>query len=115
MIRVAVLDDHPAVRSGLQAILAPEPDLIPVGFAANEEQVWSLLHHTRPDVIVLDVHHPGRDGLALSLDVKRRLHAPAVVLYPATTPKSFWLLCWPVDTAPDQVQLLAGEVVRHLR
>lgn len=86
MIRVAVLDDHPAVRSGLQAILAPEPDLIPVGSAANEEQVWPLLRHTRPDVIVLDVHHPGRDGLALSLDIKHRLHAPAVVLYPASTP-----------------------------
>ncbi len=63
MIRVAVLDDHPAVRSGLQAILAPEPDLLLVGSAANDEQVWPLLRDTRPDVIVLDVHHPGRDGL----------------------------------------------------
>jgi DNA-binding NarL/FixJ family response regulator len=86
MIRVAVLDDHPAVRAGLQAILATEPDLIPVGSAADEEQVWPLLRHTRPDVIVLDVHHPGRDGLALSLDIKRMLHAPAVVLYAASTP-----------------------------
>jgi DNA-binding NarL/FixJ family response regulator len=86
MIRVAVLDDHPAVRAGLQAILAPEPDLIAVGSAADEEQVWPLLGRTRPDVIVLDVHHAGRDGLALSLDIKRRLHPPAVVLYSATTP-----------------------------
>jgi DNA-binding NarL/FixJ family response regulator len=86
MIRVAVLDDHPAVRAGLQAILAPEPDLVAVGSAADEEEVWPLLRRTRPDVIVLDVHHPGRDGLALCLDIKRRLHAPAVVLYAATTP-----------------------------
>jgi DNA-binding NarL/FixJ family response regulator len=70
MIRVAVLDDHPAVRAGVQAILAPEPDLISVGSAANEEQVWPLLRRTRPDVIVLGFHHPGRDGLALCLDIK---------------------------------------------
>ncbi|MDX6691628.1 MAG: hypothetical protein QOG15_3085 [Solirubrobacteraceae bacterium] len=86
MIRVAVLDDHAAVRAGVQAIFAPEPDLIFVGSAAGEEEVWPLLGRTRPDVVVLDVHHPGRDGLALCLDLKRRLHAPAVVLYPAMTP-----------------------------
>ncbi|MGH2920154.1 MAG: response regulator [Solirubrobacteraceae bacterium] len=86
MIRVAVLDDHPAVRAGVQAILAPQPDLIAVGSAADEEQVWPLLRRTRPDVIVLDVHHPGRDGLALCLDIKRRIQPPAIVLYPASMP-----------------------------
>jgi DNA-binding NarL/FixJ family response regulator len=86
MIRVAVLDDHPAIRAGVHAILSPEPDLISVGSAAGEDQLWPLLRRTRPDVIVLDVHHPGRDGLALCLDIKHRLQAPAVVLYPASTP-----------------------------
>jgi two-component system response regulator DevR len=86
MIRVAVLDDHPAVRSGLQAILAPEADLLLVGSAADEEQLWLLLRDARPDVIVLDEHHPGRDGLALCLEIKRRPHPPAVVIYSATTP-----------------------------
>jgi DNA-binding NarL/FixJ family response regulator len=88
MIRVAVLDDHPAVRAGVQAILSPEPDLISVGSAAGEDQLWPLLRRTRPDVIVLDVHHPGRDGLALCLDIKHRLQAPAVVLYPASIPEA---------------------------
>jgi DNA-binding NarL/FixJ family response regulator len=86
MIRVAVLDDHPAVRAGLEAILAAQPDVVPVGSASNEEQLWPLLGHTRPDVVVLDLHHPGRDGLALCQEIKRRLHAPAIVLYAATTP-----------------------------
>jgi DNA-binding NarL/FixJ family response regulator len=86
MIRVAVLDDHPAVRAGVEAILAQEPDLIAVGSAGDEEQLWPLLRRTRPDVVVLDVHHPGRNGPALILDIKRMLHAPAVVLYAAETP-----------------------------
>jgi DNA-binding NarL/FixJ family response regulator len=86
MIRVAFLDDHPAVRSGWQALLAPEAHLLLVGSAADEEQLWPLLRDTRPDVIVLDEHHPGRDGLALCLEIKRRSHPPAVVIYSATTP-----------------------------
>jgi DNA-binding NarL/FixJ family response regulator len=91
MIRVAVLDDHPAVRAGLEAILAREPDLIGVGSAADAEELWPLLRRTRPDVVVLDVHHPGPDGLELCLDIKRDLHAPAVVLYPASTPDALVL------------------------
>jgi two-component system response regulator DesR len=69
----------------VQAILAPEPDLETVGSAADEEQVWSLLRRTRPSVVVLDLYHPGRDGLRLSLKIKRRPYAPAVVLYSAST------------------------------
>src|SRR3954454_17595820 len=88
MIRVAFLDDHPAIRAGLDAILAPEPDLVSVGFAADEEEVWPLLRRTRPSVIVLDVHHPGRDGLTLCLEIKSQLQPPAVVLYSEATPAS---------------------------
>jgi DNA-binding NarL/FixJ family response regulator len=86
MIRVAFLDDHPAVRAGLETILAPEPDLELVGLAAEEDELWPLIRRTHPDVIVLDAHHPGRDGLTLGLEIKHRLQPPAVVLYSATTP-----------------------------
>jgi DNA-binding NarL/FixJ family response regulator len=86
MIRIAVLDDHPAVRAGLDAILESEPDLVSVGSAADEEEVWPLLRRTHPAVVVLDVHHPGRDGLMLCLQIKSALQPPAVVLYSATTP-----------------------------
>jgi DNA-binding NarL/FixJ family response regulator len=86
MIRVAFLDDHPAVRAGLQAILATEPDLRLVGFAAGEHELWPLLERTHPAVVILDLHHPGRDGLALCLQIKRQPDAPAVLLYSAYTP-----------------------------
>jgi DNA-binding NarL/FixJ family response regulator len=86
MVHVACLDDQPAVRAGLQAILAPEPDLHPVGFAADEEELWALLRRSRPGVVVLDLHHPGRDGLELCLQIKRTPRPPAVILYSAATP-----------------------------
>jgi DNA-binding NarL/FixJ family response regulator len=86
MIRVALLDDHPAVRAGLKAILAPEPDLQVVGSAAGEDELWPLLECTHPALVILDLHHPGRDGLALCLQIKRQPDAPAVLLYSADTP-----------------------------
>jgi DNA-binding NarL/FixJ family response regulator len=86
MIRVAFLDDHPAVRAGLHAILATEADLQVVGFAAGEHELWPLLQRTHPAIVVLDRHHPGRDGLALCLQIKRQPDPPAVVLYSAYTP-----------------------------
>src|SRR5690242_9062376 len=81
ILRVAVLDDHAAVRAGVAAILDPEPDIMWVGSAADEEELWPLLRRTRPTVVVLDVHHPGQDGLALCLQIKRDPLAPAVVLH----------------------------------
>src|SRR5437588_298111 len=86
MIGVAFLDDHPAVRAGLQAILATESDLRLVGSAAGEHELWPLLERTHPAVVILDLHHPGRDGLALCLQIKRKPDAPAVLLYSAYTP-----------------------------
>jgi DNA-binding NarL/FixJ family response regulator len=86
MIRVTLLDDHPAVRAGLEAILAAQPDLQLVGSASAERDLWPLLRRTHPAVAILDLHHPGRDGLALCLEVKLRPNPPAVVLYSAYTP-----------------------------
>ena len=43
IVRVAFLDDHPAIRAGLEAILATEPDLRLVGSAAGEHELWPLV------------------------------------------------------------------------
>jgi DNA-binding NarL/FixJ family response regulator len=77
-LRVAVLDDHPVVRAGVRAIVESAPDLRHVGDAASEEELWPLLRAARAHVLVLDLHHPGRDGLTLAarlsaLDVTLRV------------------------------------------
>jgi DNA-binding NarL/FixJ family response regulator len=72
------------VRAGLEAIVEREPDLALVGSAASEHELWALLGRTRPAVVVLDLHHPGRDGMALALRIKRRRSGPRVVLYSAS-------------------------------
>jgi CheY-like chemotaxis protein len=66
------------VRAGVRAIVESAPDLRHVGDAASEEELWPLLRVARAHVLVLDVHHPGRDGLTLAarlsaLDVTLRV------------------------------------------
>lgn len=83
MIRILIVDDHPALRAGLTAVLRAEPGLVPVDAASSVHDLWPALHRTKPDVVVLDYHLPGDDGLVVCRRIKRELLAPAVLLYSA--------------------------------
>jgi DNA-binding NarL/FixJ family response regulator len=63
MITVAIADDQPLVRSGLRMILEGEPDLVVAGEAADGGEAVELVLATTPDVLLLDVQMPRRDGL----------------------------------------------------
>jgi len=82
-IRVAVVDDHEAVRAGLNALLTTESGILPVGDADRAEAVWPLLYRTAPDVVLLDYQLPGSNGVSICRRVKSDAPAPAVVLYSA--------------------------------
>ena len=81
MIRVAIADDHHAVRRGLHAAIRSEPGLVPVGAASDGGSLAPLLHSTDPDVLLLDYHLPDTDGLTLCRRIKADPPAPAVILY----------------------------------
>ena len=83
MIRMLLVDDHPALRTGLTAVLRAEPGLVPLGTAADEEELWPALNRTKPDVVLLDYHLPPADGLVLCRRIKRTLPPPRVLLYSA--------------------------------
>ena len=81
MIRVAIADDHHAVRLGLHAAIRSEPGLVPVGAASDGHGLAPLLRTTAPDVVLLDYHLPDTDGLTLCRRIKADPPAPAVILY----------------------------------
>jgi DNA-binding NarL/FixJ family response regulator len=58
MIRTAVLDRHPAVRAGVDAILRAAPGLAPAGAAADARELWALLYRARPGVVLVE-YDPG--------------------------------------------------------
>lgn len=64
MIRLFVVDDHTVLRNGLRALFQQEALIEVVGEAENGEQLLAQLPTTPCDVVLLDLHMPGLDGLA---------------------------------------------------
>jgi len=77
-IRVILADDHPVVRDGLAAIVNQQPDMQVIAEAEDGDAAIALYNTHRPDVMVLDLRMPKRDGVAvvnqvLASDPKARL------------------------------------------
>ncbi len=72
-IGVLVVDDHPVVRGGLIAAISSQQDMKVLGEAEDgieaEEKALSL----RPDVIMMDINMPHRNGLDAMLSIKQKL------------------------------------------
>ena len=83
MIRIAVVDDHYAVRLGLEAALRAQPDMTPVGSAASGAELAPLLYRTAPDVLLVDYRLPDEDGLAICLRLASEVGAPALIVHSA--------------------------------
>lgn len=62
-IRVVVADDHPLFRQGLRSIVEDSTTLELVGEAATGQEVVAVAASARPDVVVMDLHMPGTDGI----------------------------------------------------
>lgn len=80
IIRLLIVDDQPAVRRGLQMRLALEPDIVPVGEAADAPSALQLAAALRPDVVVMDVEMPGVDGITATAGLLRATPSAAVVI-----------------------------------
>ncbi|PJE28208.1 Oxygen regulatory protein NreC [Pseudooceanicola marinus] len=63
MIRVAIVDDHPMVAEGIEAILDSFPDIAVVGTYRNGRAIIDAVEDVRPDVILLDLNMPEMGGL----------------------------------------------------
>ena len=70
-IRIVVVDDHPIVRDGLRALFGTVPDVEVVGEAADGDGALREVTLLRPDVLLLDIHMPGRSGLEALGAVRR--------------------------------------------
>lgn len=69
MIKVMLADDQALVRGGLAALLSFESDLEVVAEVGSGDDVVDVARRTRPDVVLMDVEMPGKDGITATADV----------------------------------------------
>ncbi|MBI2956342.1 MAG: response regulator transcription factor [Acidobacteria bacterium] len=78
-IRVLVVDDHAMFREGLCQLLAAEDDITVVGEARTGAECLGLVGKLKPDIVLLDLKMPDRNGLEVLSDLTRA-DAPAQVI-----------------------------------
>ncbi|MCW5653827.1 LytTR family DNA-binding domain-containing protein [Hydrogenophaga sp.] len=84
-LKVLIVDDEAPARSRLRALLAEctEPRTDVVGEASNAVQAMDLIQRTQCELVMLDIHMPGVDGIALASTLREMAKPPAVVFVTA--------------------------------
>ncbi|KNB50937.1 response regulator transcription factor [Streptomyces caatingaensis] len=80
MIKVLLADDQRLVRGALSAMLGLEGDITVVAEVGSGEEAVEAALRTRPDVALLDVQMPGRDGLEAAAELRSVLPSCRVVI-----------------------------------
>jgi two-component system, NarL family, response regulator len=80
-ITVVIADDHPVVREGLAAILKSQSDIKVVAEATNGEDALLMCDQYLPDVMLLDLRMPRKDGLQVMTELAARtVSGPRVIV-----------------------------------
>lgn len=80
MIRVLVADDHPLARAGLEQLLAALDGIVLVGTAAGGDEAVRLVAEREPDVVLMDLEMPDKDGVQATRELLAHRPATAVVV-----------------------------------
>jgi DNA-binding NarL/FixJ family response regulator len=81
--RILLVDDHPAVTTGVERLFAEEPDLDVVAVATQTGAARRLAEALQPAVVIVDMHLPGANGVLLAHDLLAERAARAAVIYTA--------------------------------
>jgi DNA-binding NarL/FixJ family response regulator len=79
-IRVLTVDDHPLLRSGIEAVLQRAEDILVVGEAANGQEAVESFRILRPDVTLMDIQMPVMNGIDAILTIRTDFPAARFVV-----------------------------------
>lgn len=95
VISVVIADDHPIFRAGLRQVLETDPALRVVAEAGDGDEALATIESVQPDLAVLDIDMPRRDGLDVTRALRDRRSTTRVILLTLHTD------AWFLNTALD--------------
>lgn len=72
-IKIAIVDDHAILREGLKTILQSDAKYDVIGEATNGEEAIQIAMDKRPDIIIMDIAMPGKNGIEATKEIKKTL------------------------------------------
>jgi DNA-binding NarL/FixJ family response regulator len=79
-IRIVLAEDQSIIRQGLRYIIDAQPDMKVVGEAADGEQALQATRDTAPDLVLMDIRMPRRNGIEATRDILAVRPSTKVVL-----------------------------------
>ena len=70
-IKVMITDDHKMVREGIKQLLELNDSISVVGMASDGDECISVLESKKPDLLLLDINMPGKNGLEIIKEIKK--------------------------------------------
>lgn len=80
IIEILIVDDHEVVRLGLRSLLSNFPQIHVAAEAATGDEAIALAITHHPDVVLLDIRLPGRDGIDTCREIKRLVPATRIIM-----------------------------------
>ena len=80
MLKILLVDDHEVVRLGLKALLSNYPKFEVVSEASNAEEAIRRVNEFKPDVVIMDIRLPGKNGIEATREISKTLPDTKVII-----------------------------------
>ena len=90
-IKVLIVDDHPVVRKGLGSCLSGKQNIKLVGEAGDGAEAIRLVEELEPDVLLMDIDMPGKDGLVVTEELKKSFPKVKVLILSSHSQRDYVL------------------------
>ncbi|PYZ95522.1 DNA-binding response regulator [Alteribacter lacisalsi] len=69
---IMIVDDHTVLRDGLKTIFSMEKDFNVISEAESGEEALKILEKVQPEIVIMDINLPGKNGVDVTAEVKER-------------------------------------------